>query len=140
MLDAIDFAAPENLTQLFLLEGEALYPILDRTIENLSKKEWYSAEDIYNIQFIEHLRSLLAKAEMGEKKSYPYGLTLREVEVIQCLAIGLSYLDSAEKLGISENTYRTHIKRIYNKLGVNNRLQAINIVEKLGLLDKIQGL
>jgi LuxR family maltose regulon positive regulatory protein len=140
LLDAIDFAAPENLTQLFLLEGEALYPILDRTIENLSKKEWYSAEDIYNIQFIEHLRSLLAKAEMGEKKSYPYGLTLREVEVIQCLAIGLSYLDSAEKLGISENTYRTHIKRIYNKLGVNNRLQAINIVEKLGLLDKIQGL
>jgi LuxR family maltose regulon positive regulatory protein len=140
LLDAIGFAAPENITQIFVLEGEALYPILDQTAKDLLKFEQLSAEDVYNLQFIEHLSSCIAKTKGGKKKGYQYGLTSREVQVIECLSKGFSYSETAENLAISENTFRTHIKRIYNKLGVNNRLQAVIKAEKLGLLNRTQRL
>ncbi|MFZ3452876.1 response regulator [Arthrobacter sp. 7Tela_A1] len=51
-------------------------------------------------------------------------LTAREVEVLDCLAEGLSNVRIARKLGISETTVKTHVSRVLAKLGVESRLQA----------------
>ena len=58
-----------------------------------------------------------------------YALSEREVEVIYLLAKGLANQNLSDQLHISVNTVKSHIKRIYKKLGVSNRLQLIN---KLG--------
>lgn len=58
-------------------------------------------------------------------------LTPRELEVITQLALGHSYAQIAARLKISENTLKTHIKRIYRKLHVHNRTQAILAVREL---------
>ncbi len=58
-------------------------------------------------------------------------LTLREREVIAQLALGHSYAQISARLEISENTLKTHIKRIYRKLHVHNRTQAVLAVQKL---------
>ena len=53
-------------------------------------------------------------------------LSPRENEILQQLAKGLLYKEIAEKLGISTNTVRQHIHKIYEKLHVQNRTEAIN--------------
>ena len=52
-------------------------------------------------------------------------LSRREKEVLQCLAEGLSDHEIAKRLRISFETERTHIGRIFAKLEVNSRLQAL---------------
>ena len=52
-------------------------------------------------------------------------LTAREVEVLTFIAKGFSYQEGAEMLGVSANTVRTYIKRIYQKLSVNSRSEAV---------------
>ena len=53
-------------------------------------------------------------------------LSARENEVLQLLSKGLLYKEIAEKLGISVGTIRQHIHKIYEKLHVQNRTEAIN--------------
>jgi DNA-binding NarL/FixJ family response regulator len=53
------------------------------------------------------------------------GLLPREREVLQCLVDGLSYKMVADRLGISINTVRSHIKHIYEKLHVRSNTEAV---------------
>ena len=53
-------------------------------------------------------------------------LTTREQEILQLLAKGLLYKEIAEQLGITTGTVRIHIHKIYEKLHVQNRTEAIN--------------
>jgi DNA-binding NarL/FixJ family response regulator len=53
-------------------------------------------------------------------------LTARENEILQLLARGLLYKEIADQLSISTSTVRQHIHRIYEKLHVQNRTEAIN--------------
>ena len=53
-------------------------------------------------------------------------LSVREHETLHLLSQGLLYKEIAEKLGISTSTVRQHIHRIYEKLHVQNRTEAIN--------------
>jgi len=61
-------------------------------------------------------------------------LSERELEVIRLVAEGLSGQEIAERLFITERTVRYHVNSIFNKLGANNRAQAVAIVSQLGLL------
>ena len=55
-------------------------------------------------------------------------LTSREQELLQLLAQGLRYKEIADKLYLSTDTVRTHIRNIYRKLEVQSRTEAINKV------------
>ncbi len=57
------------------------------------------------------------------------GLTEREIEVMDYLVQGLINKEVALELNISENTVKTHIKSIYRKLEVSNRLQMIHVLK-----------
>lgn len=54
-------------------------------------------------------------------------LTERELEVLRLMARGLDNQDIAEKLVVSEATVKTHVAHILDKLGVDNRVQAVVI-------------
>ncbi|MCW5898301.1 MAG: response regulator transcription factor [Flavobacteriales bacterium] len=70
---------------------------------------------------VEHLRPGDAIDRMAGTQ-----LTEREREVLENLAQGLLYKEIAHRLGISENTVRQHIHKIYEKLHVGNRTEAVN--------------
>lgn len=53
-------------------------------------------------------------------------LSQREKEVLEWLAKGLLYKEIAEKLGITTETVKKHLKNIYQKLHVQNKIEAIN--------------
>ncbi|MGI6284695.1 response regulator transcription factor [Neomoorella humiferrea] len=52
-------------------------------------------------------------------------LSERELEILQMLRDGLNNKELARRLFISENTVKNHLKSIYSKLGVDNRVQAV---------------
>jgi len=53
------------------------------------------------------------------------GLTTREREVLDLMAEGLLYKEAADRLGLSVDTIRAHLRNIYKKLRVRNRTEAI---------------
>ncbi|GAA1774540.1 response regulator transcription factor [Luedemannella helvata] len=66
-----------------------------------------------------------APAMTGRERSSTAALSRREREVIDLLAAGRSNTDIAEALTLAEKTVRNHVTRIYRKLGVRNRREAI---------------
>ncbi|HMO33047.1 MAG TPA: response regulator transcription factor [Lacibacter sp.] len=79
----------------------------------------------------------IARMIIGSMQQQPvandYQLTAREKEILQLLALGNSFKLIAAELGISLDTVRTHIKRIYEKLHVRSQIEAVSkaINEKL---------
>jgi len=62
------------------------------------------------------------------------GLSPREKQVIACAAEGLGNREIGEKLGISENSVKMHLKRIYFKLSAADRAEAVIIAQRRGML------
>lgn len=63
-----------------------------------------------------------------------HGLSKRELEVLVLLAEGHSINQLARRLFISESTVKSHIAKVYDKLGAANRAQALMAAVKLGLV------
>ncbi len=62
------------------------------------------------------------------------GITQREHEILGLIAEGLSNREIGERLFVSENTVKTHSSRLFDKLGVNRRVQAVLKGRELGLI------
>lgn len=62
------------------------------------------------------------------------GLSPREAEILNWVAAGKSNPETAMILGISEATVGTHLKRLFTKLGVHDRVSAVLAGFKLGML------
>ena len=68
------------------------------------------------------------------RRSAGFRLTRREREVLSVAAEGLTAREIAERLGVRERTVTTHLARIYGKLGVGNRLAALRLAARAGLV------
>ena len=64
----------------------------------------------------------------------PSILSVRELEVLGCLSEGLTTSQIGAKLFISENTVKTHIRHILEKLESSNRAEAVSKANQLGLI------
>jgi two-component system NarL family response regulator len=76
-----------------------------------------------------HSVQAMPAAAAGETR-----LTLREQEVIQLVARGMSNAEIAESLIVSENTVKTHVKNVLNKLQMKNRAEAAAYASRPGFL------
>lgn len=61
-------------------------------------------------------------------------LTKREIEVLSLIAQGHSSKEAADVLFVSKRTVDFHLANIYDKLQVNNRVQAFRAATRLGLI------
>jgi DNA-binding NarL/FixJ family response regulator len=62
-------------------------------------------------------------------------LSKREAEILQKVAYGATTKEVAHDLGISPHTVKTHLERIFEKLGANDRAQAVAIAIRKGLVE-----
>ncbi|HJU57756.1 MAG TPA: response regulator transcription factor [Actinomycetota bacterium] len=84
----------------------------------------------------------LASRAMGARSSRDSGvalmadqLTYRELEVLRLLAEGVRGEEISSRLGISQNTVRTHVQNIMTKLQVHSRLEAATFAVRHGIVD-----
>ena len=70
----------------------------------------------------------------NEQKQLELGITKRELEILSLIASGLSNREIAEKLFVSENTVKTHSSRLFDKMSVKRRTQAVQIGKEFGLI------
>jgi DNA-binding NarL/FixJ family response regulator len=80
----------------------------------------------------------LAQAMMRRATSESTRLSDREHEVLLLLADGLGAAQIGQQLYLSESTAKSHIAKIYQKLGAANRAQALVTAMRIGLLSSVQ--
>lgn len=64
-----------------------------------------------------------------------HDLTRREIEVLELLATGCTYRRIGERLVISEETVRSHVKSVLHKLGAPNRARAVAAARQAGIIE-----
>lgn len=63
--------------------------------------------------------------ERNQARVEQLGITPRELEILEAIALGLSNREIAERLFVSENTVKTHAARLFDKLAAKRRTHAI---------------
>jgi DNA-binding NarL/FixJ family response regulator len=97
----------------------------------------YIVEPFAPEEFVARVRRAVTRATAFRSinSRRPHTLTVREVEVLQCLANGLSQNRIAQELIISPKTVGTHIQRILGKLEVHSRAEAVAAAYQRGIVE-----
>jgi LuxR family maltose regulon positive regulatory protein len=134
MLSAIKLGSRDQLIRTFLDEGKHAIEILHGLHCDASHA---SSGDIE----IAHIKTLLNAAGFDEvdagrlaEADAEYHLTEREADVLRLVAHGLSNPELAIRMAVSENTVKYHLRNIYSKCAVGNRIQAVSLAKRIGLL------
>lgn len=79
-------------------------------------------------------KSDLSKKHIDFKKLKESGLSNREYEVLQEIALGLSNKEIGDKMFLSENTIKTHVSNLFVKLNAKRRTQAIQKAKEMQII------
>lgn len=129
LIDALEEAASENILMSFIL----FYSRIDDLLKEVYKVQTTTRTKIPK-KVIDKLRSAIEKRENYDKTRFESPLNGREIAALKLLAEDLSNQEIADKLFISINTVKTHLKNIFIKLDANNRSGAVTKAKKMGFL------
>ena len=93
-------------------------------------KQVVAGKSVLAPEITEQVFRLVRSGQLGSASV----LTEREVEVLRFLAHGLTTAQTGTEMFISENTVKTHIRHILEKLEVSNRAEAVAKATQLGLI------
>ncbi len=57
-----------------------------------------------------------------------FGLSKAQTDVVRMITKGMDLSDAAEELGVTKNTARTHLRRVYEKVGVNSQIELLRLI------------
>ena len=115
------FASLEAGASAFVLKGAPSEDVVSAARQAASAPTAFTAQD-------------LAGAMRRRMQTPQVQLTPRETEILQLLGKGCSVAQIAGELYISQSTAKTHMSKLYDKLGAANRTQAVMAAVRLGLL------
>jgi LuxR family maltose regulon positive regulatory protein len=123
MTQALTLSEPENRRLTFLREGREMEKLL-----RLAERKSICPN------FTRHLLAAFARREKPIAEALIEPFSERELEVLRLLATDLDAPEIAEKLIVSANTVRTHIKNLYRKLNAHSRHEALTQARELKLI------
>lgn len=132
-------AHPERDRVVPIEEGRLLADLIpgSRFVQLDSENHMLLADEPAWPHFLAEVRRFLGEAAPAcapERNRLPLGeLTPRERNVLECIARGLDNAEIAASLGLAEKTVRNHITRVFDKIGVEHRYQAIVLARDAGL-------
>lgn len=123
-----------------LAEGASGYLLKDTTPEDLVQAIAVARSGSGNVLSPRAVRNLFespdAAGENGDQRSAAAaaaGLTRREIDVLELLAVGSSNREISRHLYLSEKTVKAHLAAVFRKLGVTNRTQAAMAAVAMGM-------
>jgi LuxR family maltose regulon positive regulatory protein len=138
---ALKLGMADRYVRTFINEGQPMADLLAkyRTWERFKGEQKHSK---YVRMLTDHMNSYMRAAgsadstdtSLSEQISLPSLMSARELEVLQLLMAEYSNAEIADELFITERTVKHHNARIYEKLGVNNRLEAIMKAKEIRLI------
>lgn len=145
---------PRPFTLLLELEGDeaSLFRAIEAGVDGYATRASGEAVLVEAIRALSRGESVIPPAMLGPLLRYLIQrrreaaavaeqlvqLTPREREVMSLLANGLDQRAIGEALFISPDTARTHIQRVLRKLGVHSRAEAIELIARNGLVDRLE--
>ena len=136
---ALQLAEPLGFIRCFLEEGDRLKELLGEIYPSLQDPANHSAAADAGLhrfasRLLGRVGGLTAPAVVPGKLVAADSLTDSERNILSFLARGASNKEMANRLFVSENTVKFHLKNIYSKLDAGSRLQAINTARRMGLV------
>lgn len=133
--------ADQELFQRAVAAGAVGYVLKDISPQNLTNaiRAVHSGKTMVNPGILRRLVEEMQRRSEEQGISgirRAHGLTEREVDVLLALSEGYSDKEIAARLYLSESTVKTHLRSIYQKLGVRNRAQAAAWAVEKGLARK----
>ena len=122
-------AEPEGYVRTFVDAGDSIRELLEKLLTGNGRSYPHPSP-----AYIQHILNAFTRSSPSDTKPMVEQLTPREQEILQLLAAGMTYAQIADKLTITNNTLKTHIKHIYSKLNAHNRIQAIFAGKDAGIL------
>jgi LuxR family maltose regulon positive regulatory protein len=112
-------------------------PFVESAPHILEMLQWLNQKDPGNA-YVGNILSLCRKyaSSVGSVAQPSVSLSPRETELLALMAEGLNRRQIAEHLCITEETAKSHMKNIYQKLEVNSKVAAIKIAQNRGYLAK----
>jgi LuxR family maltose regulon positive regulatory protein len=129
---ALDLAFSGGFIRIFIDLGTPMRDLLQKSLTHKSHM-------VYKRRILmefanENLAPSDSVSVRSAKQDIPITLTPREFEILQLIAVGLSNKAIEERLMLSKNTVRTHIKNLYSKMGVHSRTLAVQQAREIGLI------
>jgi LuxR family maltose regulon positive regulatory protein len=137
VMQALTLGESEGYVRIFVNEGEPLRVLLGAVRRRLAQQlAELGPSPAYVDRVLAAFPPVEAAASGGPSTLPPLveALTERELEVLRLMAEGLTYDEVAQRLIVSLNTVRYHVKGLYGKLGVDKRMAAIEQARAYGLL------
>jgi LuxR family maltose regulon positive regulatory protein len=129
MIEAMEMAAGENLIYYFLTYRQLTNDLMKEVFKALSITKTKIPE-----KFVDSLQLAIIRWDKTRKPPFGLDLSARELDTLKLIDKDLSNQEIADKLFISLNTVKTHLKNIYSKLEVDNRQKAVGEAKKHGLI------
>jgi LuxR family maltose regulon positive regulatory protein len=121
---ALELGEPAGFIRSFVDEGEKMSRLLHLATRRGRRRD-------YALQLLSILESQGELHQTTSPGGMEHALTLREVEILEMLSTGMPVVQIAAELCIAVSTLRTHIRNIYEKLGIHTRAEAAVIARQL---------
>jgi LuxR family maltose regulon positive regulatory protein len=126
--EALKLAAPGGFVRSFLDEGD----VIQQLLRDDGLREGSGAEQEF-VRLLLHAAGSPSISDLDIAQPLE-SLTEREREILVFLGNGVSNREMANRIFVSENTVKFHLKNIYSKLSVSTRLQAVAAARQIGLI------
>jgi LuxR family maltose regulon positive regulatory protein len=133
---ALALAEPEGYVRMFLDEGPGMMQLLREASarEIMPRQGLPNYTDMLLAAFEAEKRKSEDKPDLPPAKLLIESLSQRELKILQLIAQGLSNREIGERLFLALDTVKGHNRRIFDKLQVQSRTEAIARARELGLL------
>ncbi len=140
LLEALEIGRPCQFVRSFLDEQAPALQLIKDVRHHFGGLPELAGQEAL-LAYVDHL---LTEAGEGAAVAPPpqaiddaagEALTDKERRLLRYVAMGLSNKDLASRLSVSTNTVKWHLRNIFEKLHINNRMQAVAVARRLGLVE-----
>jgi LuxR family maltose regulon positive regulatory protein len=129
LIESLEYAANENILMYYINYHEKIHDLLTEIFKIQATTKTNIPKEL-----TDKLKLTIEKRDKVIKMSFEAGLSARELDVLKLIAEDLTNQEIADKLFISLQTVKTHVKMILLKLEVDSRKRAVTKAKELGII------